>query len=122
MTELTQKGITALLAKNNDAVCRALIVLYNNQTADEQSTNTTNQHNGRGFSGFDAEIGTKMAKFYLERKYLTIGQIAVWRKMDRNGNMRIARYWRQLIAAAQEKAAKQLEQDTTFNFGYNTER
>jgi hypothetical protein len=92
MTELTREGITELLKKSDAAVCRALVVLYNNQTADEQETNTTNHHNGRGFSGFDAEIGTKMAKFYLERGYLTLRQIAVWRKINRHGNMKIANY------------------------------
>ena len=114
---LTRESIVALLETNDKAVARALVVLYNNQTADEQETNSTHQHNGRGFSGFDADIGTKMAKFYLERGYLTKGQVAVWRKPTKGG-IRIGRYWRQLLAAAEEKQRQAVE-DISFNFGAN---
>lgn len=70
--------------------------------------------NGRGFAGLDAEIGTKMVKFYLNRGYLTPNQIAVWRKVGKRG-MRIAVYWKQLALAAEAKA----KQETSFEFGAN---
>jgi hypothetical protein len=124
MTALTREGIAELLRTNDKAVCRALVVLYNNQTADEQSSETTNQHNGRGFAGFDAEFGTRLAKFYLRNGYLTAKQIAPWRKINSRGTMKIAMYWKQLIAAAQEKQVTQAAQiaqviDTSFSFGAN---
>lgn len=105
MISLTRENIVTLLKNNDKAVCRALIVIYNNQTFDEQSEEHTTHHNGVGFSGFDAEIGTKMATFYISQGYLTPKQIAVWRKVDRYGNIRIGKYWKQLIEAGKQKQA-----------------
>ena len=45
-----------------------------------------------------------MAKFYERNGYLTEKQIAYWRKTGKQG-MRIAIYWRQLLAEAHAKAA-----------------
>ena len=41
---------------------RALIALYNQQTASEQNARETNEHNGRGFTGADAWLLTDFAK------------------------------------------------------------
>jgi len=102
---LTRESITALLETNDRAIGRALLVLLSNQTADEVRMETTSHYNGKGFSGFDGKIGTNMAKFYQRNGYLSPKQIAFWRKQDKRGNMRIAKYWKQLIKAAEEKAA-----------------
>jgi hypothetical protein len=103
MAELNKELIVKLLETNDKAVCRAIVVLYNRQTATEQSLQTTSEANGRGFTGFDGKIGASMAQFYLRNGYLSPKQIAVWRKRDKRGNMKIARYWKQLLEEAQAK-------------------
>jgi hypothetical protein len=102
---LNKSTITNLLATNDKAVARALVVLNNNQTADEQAQETVKYQNGKGFRPCHARMGTSMATFFTARGYLTPKQIAYWRKLDAKGNMRIAIYWNQLIDAAHEKAA-----------------
>jgi len=101
---LTQAEILNLLQTSDKAVARALVVLYERQTSDEQSSDSTNCNNGRGFSQAHGFIGTRMAKFYLARGFLTPKQIAYWRKLTPKGKMRIGMYWKQLQEAAQQKA------------------
>lgn len=101
--ELTKENIVNLLATNDKAIGRALIVLNNNQTADEQIAETVRYQNGKGFRPCHARMGTSMAKFFQERGYLSPKQVAYWRKEDAKGNMKIAIYWRQLIEAAEQK-------------------
>jgi hypothetical protein len=102
-TELTREGINELLLKSDKAICRALIVINDNQTFDEQACESTTHHNGTGFTAFDAQMGTSMANFYVKYGYLSPKQIAHWRKFDKNGNIRIGKYWRQLVEAGNAK-------------------
>ena len=90
--ELQKAYIVNLLATKDKAIARALIVLKNNQTADECIQEATTHHNGRGFRPCHARMGTSMALFYERTNFLTPKQIAYWRKLDENGNMRIAIY------------------------------
>lgn len=98
--------IFALLRTNDRAVARALVVLFNRQTNDEQRIEATKVDNMRGFRPCHARVGTSMAKFFLRNGYLTPKQIAYWRVGMKNAEMRIAIYHRQLIEAAAEKAAR----------------
>jgi hypothetical protein len=100
---LTGTDIVNLLKTNDKAIARALVVLKNNQTADEQSDETTKHQNGKGFRPAHAKVGTSMAKFYEKNGYLTEKQIGYWRKEGKQG-MRISIYWKQLLSAAREKA------------------
>ena len=102
---LDRDGMQKLLAENDLAVCRAVVVIHNNQTADEQNAEATINHNGRGFRPVHAKIGTSMAKQFLRNGRLTEKQINYWRRTDRRGNMNIGLYWRQLVEAAQVKQA-----------------
>ena len=101
----TKEQIVEMLGKNDKAICRALVVLYNNQTSEEQQTESTRVNNGKGFSGPDARIGTSMAKFYMSRGFLTNQQLSYWRRPSKKGTMKIAKYVRQLLEAipAQQK-------------------
>ena len=102
--QLTGTEIVTLLRTNDKAIARALVVLKDLQTADEQSSETTRHLNGKGFRPCHAKMGVSMAKFYERNGYLSPKQIAYWRKEGKEG-MRIAIYWRQLLAAAHRKAA-----------------
>ncbi len=108
MTNLTGTDIVNLLASNDKAIIRALLVLHERQTTDEQVGDTTRHLNGRGFRPCHARMGSSMAKFYQRNGYLSPKQIAYWRKEGKEG-MRISIYWRQLLEAAQAKAAGKAE-------------
>ena len=99
--ELTKESIVELLATNDKAVGRALLVLLNNQTADEQSSSITKYNNGKGFKGCHANIGTSFAKYFQRTGTLTPKQLAYAR-----GRMNIFQYHRQLIEAAKAKQAE----------------
>jgi hypothetical protein len=65
MTKYTRDQINKILMTNDAAVERAIIVLFNRQTADEQSTAHTKNQNSIGFSACDAKAGTRFARFLL---------------------------------------------------------
>jgi len=109
----TVESIKHLLATNDKAVGRALIVLRNRQTVDERSSETTRHLNGRGFRPCHARMGTSMANFFESRGYLTAKQVAYWRVAMADGNSRIEIYARQLLEEAEvkAKAAAKVQQD-----------
>lgn len=105
---LTKAEIVKLLETNDKAIARALVVLNNNQTTAEQRSESTINRNGEGFRPAHARMGTSMAEFYQKRGFLSPKQIAYWRVKDKNGDMRLAIYWRQLAEAAEAKKATQV--------------
>jgi hypothetical protein len=105
---LTGTDIVNLLRSNDKAVARALLVLTARQTEDEKRSESTRHLNGRGFRPCHAKMGVSMAKFYERNGYLSPKQLAYWRKEGKEG-MRISIYWRQLLEAAQAKAAGKAE-------------
>lgn len=102
----TKDQIVQLLKTNDKAVARALVVLNERQTVDEQATENTKYNNGRGFRPCHARMGTSMANFFQRRGYLTEKQIAYWRVPQADGKMRIEIYAGQLLIVAEEKAKK----------------
>lgn len=93
--------IDALLTSNPRAVERAMVVLYDLQTQDEKSAETTRHHNGVGFSSNAARKGTYYARWVLGGRHLTGRHL--------EGARRIAlRHSRQLVAAANSRAAVQV--------------
>ena len=88
--------IKQLLLRNDEAVKRALIIIYNNQTEDEKSSAETSKDNGIGFTGADAFILTQYAKWLLEKDYLTEKQLNATRK-------RIVKYTRQILEHMKEE-------------------
>ena len=61
----TREQIDNILRTNDRAVERAILRLFELQTADEQKTAGTNQDNGRGFRSSDARAGTRFARWLL---------------------------------------------------------
>ncbi len=106
---LTKPQILAYLSDTKygpHAIGKALVVLFKNQTASEQSQEATINRNGEGFRPCHAHMGTSMARFYAARGFLTPKQIDYWRRPMKDGNMRIGVYWRQLAEAAEVKARR----------------
>jgi len=67
-----------------EANIRALLRIYSLQTAAEQMTENTSEYNGVGFTGFDGEFLTAMAKKFIAYKHLTIKQyLAVKKNMGK---------------------------------------
>lgn len=58
------------LHRNDAAVYKAIVLLGNEQTAEEQMAHAAIQHNGKGFSMVDAKYGT-----YLREVILRDGQL-----------------------------------------------
>lgn len=75
---------------------RALVRIYERQTADEQASQTTKVHNGIGFTGADAHILSSFAQQVQRGRKLSEKQMAILRK-------RIPKYARQLEAIASEE-------------------
>lgn len=101
MSAPTKESIRELLLSNDRIVERAIVVIYNRQTATEQRAGMTNEHNGRGFSSSDAHNGTYMAKWILSGKRLSGKWMAMARKMSLT-------YIRQLVEEAEAKYERQL--------------
>lgn len=105
---VTRASLLQLLndeAKRQHVIGRALVVLFEHQTRTEQAANHTQVHNFIGFSSSDARDGSITAKYYIKHKALLPWQIDNWMK-DFRGFPRIAKYWKQLDAAAQARRAR----------------
>lgn len=87
--------VQALIDGNDQAVIRALMVVYGNQTVYEQEVEGTLESNQKGFSGADAEILTSFAKQFQSKNYLSPKQVAFARK-------KVKKYWRQLLKVIEE--------------------
>jgi hypothetical protein len=66
--------------KDSTAI-HALTFIYNKQVADEQHQEIVKYHNGVGFKPQDAKKGSGLAKWYLDKGFLTEKQIACVKKM-----------------------------------------
>lgn len=94
-----ETAIVSLLMASKAACARAVLALYARQTEDERSEGATRHSNGRGFSAYDAEFMTSIAKALPRYNMnLTDKQLARCRKI-------LPRYRRQLLEIAQEKGA-----------------
>ena len=69
--------IRQMLETNADWAKRALIRIYDNQTADEQNSGVTVHDNGVGFTGCDANILTSFAEGLKKYGNLTVKQMAL---------------------------------------------
>ena len=82
--EWTKDKIKNLLMTNDVAVIKGLIRIFQLQTEDEKSAEFTKYANGVGFSGFDGDFMTSVAKWFLEHGFVSEGQyVHVKKKMMR---------------------------------------
>jgi len=91
--------VIQLLLTNNEAVEKAMVALYNRQTADEQSTQETRHSNGVGFSGAHAHLGSYYAKWVLSGRNLTGRHLEKARAMS-------LKYTDQLLDEIQKRQAQ----------------
>ncbi len=95
----TKTSIQSLILSNPAALNRAIIKIYERQTAEEQSADQTIEHNGIGFNGVDAEIMSSFAKQLMSRGFLSPKQDAIARR-------KMPKYWKQILQLIEEKAGK----------------
>lgn len=101
---VTKEWLTAKIAEKPELIIgRALVAIFNNQTAEEQSSNVTKFNNGVGFTQSDARIGAITAKYYLKHKTLLDWQVRNWCKPNKKGDPRIVKYAGQLDQIAKRK-------------------
>lgn len=124
-TIVTREWIRGYIAtqprdKVEKLVGRALVQLLKRQTREEQSSNTTSQDNGVGFSGSDGRSGTLTAKSFLKNRSLQDWQLEKWTKPGKNGFPRLAKYAKQLneIALEQAEAREVAQSAQTTSAGY----
>lgn len=95
-----QIDIVDLLQKNDRAVCRGVVAIYNRQTNSEKQDGNTHEHNGIGFNSADAGILSSFARQILRNSGrpkcpLSEKQVAVARH-------KMLKYARQLTDIANE--------------------
>lgn len=111
MKRVSRESLQAMLDNPNreyvaKVIGRALVVLLNNQTHDEQAMNATTKDNGIGFTGADAKSGSITAKYFIKHKTLLDWQIDRWTKPAASGYARLTKYHKQLNVAAESKIRK----------------
>lgn len=84
------------LRTNPLAVERAIVVLFGNQTHDEQRDSDTKYHNKRGFNAADATRGSYYARWIRSGKHFNDFHLGKARAL-------VGKYWRQLLVAALAK-------------------
>ena len=80
MKTWTSEEIKNLVQTNDKVLYGALKKLYACQTADEQASGETHEHNGKGFNGVDASFLSSVSEFLIKRGYLTDKQKVITRK------------------------------------------
>ena len=74
---------------------KALLYIYDFQTEDEQSSQSTNHHNNMGFTGSDANILSSFAKQVISKGWLSDKQMELLRR-------KIIKYAGQIARVANE--------------------
>lgn len=96
----TKEDMKMLLESRNDAVTRAIVVLYTYQTKAEQQTGETIQYNRVGFNGTDGGILSSFAEQLNKGRKLSEKQMTIAKK-------KILKYAGQLAKISNEKWRKE---------------
>lgn len=94
----TKEFIQEKLSTDARWIERALVVLHDRQTADEQSNRTTSKDNGVGFNGTDAAYLSYCAEWVKRGNHLSGNHVEKCGK-------RVKKYWRQILEEIELKAA-----------------
>lgn len=89
----TKETIQKLIDTNDRAVERAILRIYDLQTADEKTSGETRDHNKVGFSGAHSRSGSYYATWILRGRNLNGKHLVKARGM-------IRKYWKQLLVTA----------------------
>jgi hypothetical protein len=76
----TKEDIKELLETSSNAVHKATVTIFKLQTASEQSSETTDHHNGVGYNATDAGIMSSFAKQIQQGRRLSPKQFTIAQK------------------------------------------
>lgn len=96
MTTYTKEFIQNQLTTNPKWVERALVVLFNRQTLDEQIASETKYENGMGFNGSDSRYLTYCTKWILRGNHLNEKHLL-------KCGAKLKKYWRQILEEIESK-------------------
>ena len=110
MSIVTKSNLTEMILNANQdkralIIGRACVALFRRQTESEKQINSTNNENGIGFTKADARQGSLTAKYFLKHGTLLGWQVEMWIEANVKGDMRIAKYWKQLNEEAERRKA-----------------
>lgn len=80
MTRYTKDMIKAKIQSDDQWLIRGLTAVYARQTADEQASSQTSEHNGIGFNGVDAYLLSSFAQQAMAGRRMSSKQIMIARK------------------------------------------
>jgi hypothetical protein len=103
----TKEEIIARLQSDADFLTRALVVLYDRQTADEKAAEGTKHQNGVGFNGSDASYLSYVARYVIDRRVVVSG------KHLEKVQKKLVKYAGQITAHANELARVRYEEALT---------
>jgi hypothetical protein len=103
MKNWTAEEIKHKLETDQKWLERAIVAIYNKQTADEKNSEETKYHNGVGFSGADAHLLTYCAHWILSGKSLSGKYLALAKK-------KMVKYAKQLETISKEKVTPEQSQ------------
>lgn len=95
-----QEAIKEQITSSDNSAIRAMLRIFEYQTADEQSQGVTSHYNGVGFTGGDAEILTSFTNQVSRTGVLSLKQMIVLKKI-------IGKYAGQLMNQAIDKGIYQ---------------
>ena len=95
--------ISEMITKDQKALERAVVAIYNLQTSSEQLSRETQEHNGVGFSGCDAGYLSYVAQYINDRKdEIGFGKILSGQYLTKTRN-RMTKYAGQLTKIANKE-------------------
>jgi len=86
-----ENGCNVEIESHRQGLGRAVVLVFNKQTADEKSTEDTKHNNGIGFNGVDAKILSSIAKQFISRNSMSIEQSRIVKKKMQKYAMQIAK-------------------------------
>lgn len=104
VTIWTKELITKLILEDDAALCRAVVVIYDRQTADEKSTAETKHDNGLGFTGADAKLLTSFARQIIKRQEKKVSPLLSDKQIPW-ARKKMKKYSGQLLLVHKEKHA-----------------
>jgi len=113
--EVTRDSLQKMLNKPHrpyvaQVIGRALVHIYNRQTASEQNCSETIEANGIGFTGADGRYGSWCAKLFIKEGRLADKTLNKWLKKNDNGYSRITKYHKQLNEVVEERQDQMIRQ------------
>lgn len=99
-----KKYLQHLVRTNDKALLRSVLVIYERQTLEERVSKSSLENNGVGFSKWDAEEMSDIAKKLKRGERLQHNEMV-------HARIVMPKYWRQLMVVSKQTVAKRLESE-----------